>query len=471
MKGRVFNHIPTYTGDVSGAASALYELGGMVVLHDPSGCNSTYNTHDELRWADQESLIFISGLRESDAVFGRDEPLIDGICEAAGKWEKRRLNFIALANSPVPDIIGTDFGAICRIVEERTGIPAFYIQTNAMHDYTVGAGQAFLALARKLAGQEVGGGQMHRTKAGGGQMDQTIAGSGQMHRTTAGRKRVNLLGVTPLDFPLREQVDELADFVEAAGCEVASVWAMQGERNGYADFSRIERASKADLNLVVSSTGLLAAQYLETAYRMPYVCGIPVDGFREILAERLGVQTEPSAKRFTGREEPGVKQTAEQAGSVVEQFTERKELGAKQTAECSTAQTAAAETGICAGKIAVVGERVAARSIACGLAARGRDAVAVITTEQAGRTGQAGRVEQAGALPVQAPHFETVIVRDEKRLQGILSGASVVAADPLYRSILGKETRLVPVPHLAFSGRIFRRGWVDVLRSGWLESI
>ena len=50
--------IPIYTADVSGVCSALYELGGMTVMHDPSGCNSTYNTHDELRWYDQDSLDF-----------------------------------------------------------------------------------------------------------------------------------------------------------------------------------------------------------------------------------------------------------------------------------------------------------------------------------------------------------------------------------------------------------------------------
>lgn len=65
--------IPIYTSDVSGVCSALYELGGMVVMHDPSGCNSTYNTHDEIRWYDQDSLIFISGLTEIDAVMGNDE--------------------------------------------------------------------------------------------------------------------------------------------------------------------------------------------------------------------------------------------------------------------------------------------------------------------------------------------------------------------------------------------------------------
>ena len=65
---RSYRIIPCYTGDVSGVCSALFELGGMVVIHDPSGCNSTYNTHDETRWYDQDSLIFISGLAEIDAV-------------------------------------------------------------------------------------------------------------------------------------------------------------------------------------------------------------------------------------------------------------------------------------------------------------------------------------------------------------------------------------------------------------------
>ena len=57
-KRQTFWTLPVYTGDVSGVCSALYELGGMVVMHDPSGCNSTYNTHDEIRWMDMESLIF-----------------------------------------------------------------------------------------------------------------------------------------------------------------------------------------------------------------------------------------------------------------------------------------------------------------------------------------------------------------------------------------------------------------------------
>ena len=80
---KTYRILPVYTGDVSGAASALYEFGGMTVIHDPSGCNSTYNTHDETRWFDKESLIYISGLNDIDAITGNDDKFISDICAAA----------------------------------------------------------------------------------------------------------------------------------------------------------------------------------------------------------------------------------------------------------------------------------------------------------------------------------------------------------------------------------------------------
>ena len=56
--------ISTYSSDEFGICSALYELGGMVVMHDASGCNSTYTTHDEPRWYDIDSMIYISAISE-----------------------------------------------------------------------------------------------------------------------------------------------------------------------------------------------------------------------------------------------------------------------------------------------------------------------------------------------------------------------------------------------------------------------
>ena len=138
--------ISTYTADVSGAASALFELGGMTVMHDASGCNSTYNTHDEPRWYDQDSLVFISALSEMEAILGDDEKLVSDITAAALELKPR---FIAIAGTPIPMITGTDLPAVARRVERNTGIPAFGLKTNSMHSYLLGAGMA-LELAATL---------------------------------------------------------------------------------------------------------------------------------------------------------------------------------------------------------------------------------------------------------------------------------------------------------------------------------
>ena len=147
---QAYRIIPIYTSDVSGVCSALYELGGMVVIHDPSGCNSTYNTHDEIRWYNQDSLIFISGLTEIDAVMGNDEKFLSDIKEAAGELHPK---FIALVSSPIPFMNGTDFPAIARVIEAETGIPTFSVPTNGMHDYVYGAGIALEKIAERFAGK------------------------------------------------------------------------------------------------------------------------------------------------------------------------------------------------------------------------------------------------------------------------------------------------------------------------------
>ncbi len=119
---QAYEIIPVYTADVSGVCSALYELGGMVVMHDPSGCNSTYNTHDEIRWYDQDSLIFISGLSEIDAILGNDEKFIRDIEETARELHPA---FIALAGSPIPYMSGTDFPGSGPCDRKDLEIPTF----------------------------------------------------------------------------------------------------------------------------------------------------------------------------------------------------------------------------------------------------------------------------------------------------------------------------------------------------------
>ena len=101
--------ISTYSADVFGVCSALFELGGMVIMHDASGCNSTYTTHDEPRWYDMDSMVYISGLSEMEAIMGDDEKLIGDIVAAA---EDLKPKFIAVAGTPIPTMTGFDFEAV-----------------------------------------------------------------------------------------------------------------------------------------------------------------------------------------------------------------------------------------------------------------------------------------------------------------------------------------------------------------------
>ena len=216
-----YRMIPVYTADVSGVCSALYELGGMTVMHDPSGCNSTYNTHDEIRWYDQDSLIFISGLTEIDAIMGNDRKFIDDIEYAARELHPK---FIALAGSPIPFMNGTDFPAIARVIETETGIPAFSVPTNGMNDYVYGAGIALEEIAKRF-----------------------VRETDRQENRDPSSRTVNLLGVTPLDFGPQKNVETLKENLQKYGWQVMSVWAM-GD-----DLKTLQRSAEADVNLVVGS--------------------------------------------------------------------------------------------------------------------------------------------------------------------------------------------------------------------------
>ena len=250
--------LSTYTADVSGVCSALYELGGMVVIHDPSGCNSTYNTHDEPRWYEMDSLIFISCLSQMDAIMGNDDKFIHDIVRAAKELQPR---FIALVRTPIPLMTGTDFEGISRVIEKQTGIPVFYFPTSGMHTYVKGAGMAMETIARELvpAGRK-------SVKERKNKQENPL--------------KINILGATPLDFSINSTLDSIKEFL-SQHFEIISIFAMGSS------IEDIQRAGEADVNLVISSVGVLAAKVLEERFHTPYVIGTPIIGFENVLAEKL----------------------------------------------------------------------------------------------------------------------------------------------------------------------------------------
>ena len=217
--------LPVYAADISGICSALYELGGMTVMHDASGCNSTYTTHDEPRWYSMDSMVYISALSELEAVMGDDEKLVRDIVDAA-------LNlcpaFICMGGTPIPMMMGTDFKGIARMIENKTGIPTFGIATNGMHSYVRGAGEALRWIVKRFCPPGI-------------KADRPAA------------LKVNILGVTPLDFSLTGNTGRLKDFLRSHGMETVGCWAMES------GLDELRLAGLADVKRVVSAVGLPAA--------------------------------------------------------------------------------------------------------------------------------------------------------------------------------------------------------------------
>ena len=392
-KSQTWWSLPVYTGDVSGVCSALYELGGMVVMHDPSGCNSTYNTHDEIRWASMESLVFLSGLTQIDAITGNDRKLIDDIVSASAKFHPA---FIAVANSPVPWLIGTDFEAVCRKVQEKTGIPAFHVETNAMHDYTRGAGLAFLELAKMLFSGKV------RPDPG---RPQTESGQACKPGRPQDRILVNVLGMTPLDFTVRNDVRTLRRLLEENGFEVVSVWAMQDS------LEQLKCALEADVSLVVSSAGIDTARWMEETFGIPYTAGIPTGAFSDILFDAL--RTCARRKKSGAAYLKVLKDQNRAAGKLT------------QNAPCTRC---------------IAGEPVTMGSVAADRVLRSRERYDLIPLTETWR----------GLALEDAPH-----PAGERQIREVLAGYEEVTADPMLKGACRNGCRFLELPHFALSGRVY----------------
>lgn len=363
--------ISTYAADVSGVCSALFELGGMCIMHDASGCNSTYNTHDEPRWYEQNSLVFISALSELEAIMGDDEKLIRDAMTAAEQLSPR---FIALAGTPIPMMSGCDLPAIAADLESRTGIPCFGFNTNGMHTYVRGAGAALAAYADRFTAPLP-----------------VIPGS------------VNLLGATPLDFSVNGAVGSMVRGLEENGFTVLATWAMGSTPD------ELSHAAAAEVNLVVSSTGLETAELLRRRFGTPYVIGTPYAPLMDDVCQLL--------------------RTAADDGEPRTLFND--------LCPAADAQTV------------VIGEAVTSRSLALARHRTRGDQVRVICPTE---------------CPPELLHGRDRALCEETDIAAALVGAEVVIADPLYRPIVPATAQLVPLPHEAFSGRLYRRSIPDLIK-------
>lgn len=406
--------LSTYTADVSGVCSALYELGGMVVIHDPSGCNSTYNTHDEPRWYEMDSLVFISGLSQMDAIMGNDDKFIHDIVRAAKELQPR---FIALVRTPIPLMTGTDFEGISRVIEKQTGIPVFYFPTSGMHTYVKGAGMAMETIAREL-----------------------VPADGESVKERKNKQenplKINILGATPLDFSINSTLDSIKEFL-SQHFEIISIFAMGSS------IEDIQRAGEADVNLVISSVGVLAAKVLEERFHTPYVIGTPIIGFENVLAEKLieSAWTKKSQTAyFSVLQKAHKKDTAN--------FTTMQNAEAVSNLKKIRSLTERIEKNKVSGNVYIIGESVISQSLKAALALRyGIEATVICPLE----------------TEPEYTEKDVLLLSSEEDIKEAIMDADTVIADPIYKTICSEKVNFVAMPHEAYSGRIYRKEVCDFI--------
>ena len=235
MKG-LMRYLSPFAPDQSGASAVLFELGGMIIICDAGGCAGNVCGFDEPRWFTKKSAIYSAGLRDMDAILGRDDRLI-------GKIEKAILTtdaeFIALIGTPVPAVIGTDLRGLAKIIERKFEIPSIAMETKGMVTYEEGEEKAYEALLELSKNPLF----IERMKKRGKNLD-------------ARHYDVGIFGATPLELPAPDSAKKLRERIYEKYGLTSVTYGMDS------DIYDILTMGKTDINLAVSPAGLAMARKL-----------------------------------------------------------------------------------------------------------------------------------------------------------------------------------------------------------------
>lgn len=243
MKG-LLKVLSPFAPDQSGAASVFYDMGCITVICDAGGCTGNICGFDEPRWFAQAKPIFSAGLRDMDAILGRDDRLVGKLKLVA---EKVDADFAAIIGTPVPAVIATDFRALKRMAEKRCGLPVVTVECTGTRLYDRGEEDAYLELLETFATAEAAGAT-------------AAEGSG---------KKLGVFGATPLDLSSID-ADKLIREKYQGEYDEVFVYGMGDGKEA------LSKAASNSRNLVISTAGIKAAEYLKEKYGTEYEIYCPI---------------------------------------------------------------------------------------------------------------------------------------------------------------------------------------------------
>lgn len=248
MKG-LRKYLTPFAPDQSGAESVLYELGGLLIILDAGGCTGNICGFDEPRWQTARSAVFSAGLRDMDAIMGRDKLLVRKMTEAAGDIRAR---FMAIIGTPVPAVIGTDYRALKKMAEKKVDLPILTVETNGMDLYDKGEEKAYLSLIHTFSTEKL------PVKKG----------------------RAGVFGTTPLDLTdPRKDPDRIRGALLTEGYTEVILF---GHGAGIEEYRAV---SENECNFAASPSAVAVCEELKKTFGTPYKAVCP--GASAILADRL----------------------------------------------------------------------------------------------------------------------------------------------------------------------------------------
>ena len=244
MKG-LWKYLSPFAPDISGAVEVLFKMNGLIVIIDAGGCTGNVCGFDEPRWKSEKSAIFSAGLRDLDAILGRDEAMMKKIGDVLGVMEDPA--FLALVGTPVPSVIATDYQALRRMGERKFGITTLTMQTTGMELYDKGQERAYLELVKNTKDSEF-----------------TCPETDEM---PSYMRPIGIFGATPMDLLDFDTTDTIKERAACCG----------GDARVFGESVRdFEEAASFRENLVISPSGLAAASYMEKKYGVPYTVRYPL---------------------------------------------------------------------------------------------------------------------------------------------------------------------------------------------------
>ncbi len=288
--------LPPFAPDASGASSVLYSLGGITVICDAGGCAGNICGFDEPRWLEEKSAIYSAGLRDMDAILGRDDRLIEKLKRTIDSVGSVNVNFAAIIGTPVPAVIATDYHALKRMTEKKTGIKTLSIDTSGMELYDVGAEKAYIELFREFAADKTD------------RFDDTP------------ESLIGIIGATPLDTGMlnakeffkrnilpelssSEAESDIGDIIDTNTGDVFRTENCELLCFGLGDgLDAVQISGAVSKNIVIAPAGLKAAEYLKKRFGTPYEIDFPGAGelIKTALSNSFDSELAPE-KIFAGK--------------------------------------------------------------------------------------------------------------------------------------------------------------------------